>query len=678
MNPLLDADGLPAFSAIRPEHAEPAVKRVLAEARARIEQIAAAALPRCFETVVQPLEDIGDRLHRVWSPVSHLNAVMNTPAMREAYNACLPLVTGFQADLGQDERLFAAYLEIAAGADFGRLDDAQRKIVEHGVRDFRLAGADLPPAKKARFKAIQEELAALHARFDENLLDATNGFVLDIDEVSDLAGLPELALTQARDAAREAGVDGHRFTLHAPSYFPLMSHAENRALRRRMYEAFVTRASDAGPNPGAHDNGPVMTRILALDAEKARLLGFASYAEFSLATKMADSPAQVMAFLRDLAARARARATAELAELRAFAREQLGLDEIEAWDVPFVSERLRVARYDFSEEALRPYFPLPVVLDGLFRVVREIYGLRVQEAAHADAWHPDVRFFEMFDEDDALRGQFFVDLFPRAGKRGGAWMDDCISRRRTPQGVQIPVAHLVCNFMRPVAGRPALLTHDEVATLFHEFGHGLHHMLTRVDYASIGGINGVAWDAIELPSQFMENFCWDRRVLGFLARHYETGESLPAAMLDRMLAAKNFQSGLQLLRQVELSLFDMRLHAEPPPPDVAGILRVLDEVRHEVALLMPPSFNRFPHGFSHVFGGSYAAGYYSYKWAEVLSADAFDRFEENGVLDRATGEAFRRAILEQGAVYEPMDLFVRFRGRKPTIDALLRHTGIAA
>lgn len=676
MNPLLDTAGLPKFSAIRPEHAYPAVTKVLADARAWIERIAAP--PRSFETVVQPLEELGDRLHRVWSPVAHLNAVMNTPEMREAYNACLPLITEFHSDLGQDERLFAAYREIAARADFGQLDDAQRKIVEHGLRDFRLAGAELPANEKARFKQVQEELATLHSRFDENLLDATNEFVLDIERESDLAGLPALALAQARDAARAAGVGGFRFTLHAPSYFPLMAHAENRALRRRMYEAFVTRASETGPQAGTHDNGPVMARILALNAEKARLLGFANYAEYSVATKMADSPAQVMEFLRDLASRARARATSELAELRAFAREQLGLDDIEAWDVPFISEQLRVARYDFSEEALRPYFPLPVVLDGLFRVVRDIYGLHVQEAAHAGVWHPDVRFFEIRDEDGALRGQFFVDLFPRAGKRGGAWMDDCVSRRRTPDGVQTPVAHLVCNFMPPVDGRPALLTHDEVTTLFHEFGHGLHHMLTRVDYASIGGINGVAWDAIELPSQFMENFCWDRRALGFFARHYETGESLPAAMLDRMLAAKNFQSGMHLLRQVELSLFDMRLHAEPPPADVAGILRVLDEVRREVALLMPPAFNRFPHGFSHVFGGSYAAGYYSYKWAEVLSADAFSKFEENGVLDRATGEAFKQAILEQGAVYEPMELFVRFRGRKPTIDALLRHTGIAA
>lgn len=687
MNPLIESSGespgetsgLPRFGAIRVEHVEPAVDAQLAQARARVEAIIGGQDARSFDAFVAPLEDLHDRLHRMWGPVSHLNAVMNTPALREAYRACLPKVTEFHAALGQDERLYHAYRDIAARADFASLDDAQRKIIEHGLRDFRLTGAELPEAGKPRFKAIEERLATLSARFDENLLDATNAYTLDVTDEADLAGLPEIMRAQAREAAQAAGqAAAYRFTLHAPSYFPFLAHADNRVLRRRLYEAYVTRASELGPGARTHDNGPAMVEMLALRAEKARMLGFANYAEFSLAAKMAESPVQVTAFLRDLAARARPRALEELDELRAFARDACGIGELAAWDIAYVTEKLRVARYDFSEEDLRPYFPLSVVLDGLFRVLRDLYGVRAQRVHDVEVWHADVQFYELLDEDGGTRGRFFLDPFARAGKRGGAWMDDCLSRRRTADGVRAPVAYLVCNFMPPLGERPALLTHDDVTTLFHEFGHGLHHLLTRVDYASVGGINGVAWDAVELPSQFMENFCWERKTLDFLAAHWQTGAPLPEALLDRMLAAKNFHSGLHMLRQVELSLFDMRLHMDAAPADGTAILGTLDEVRREVALLMPPGFNRFAHSFSHIFGGGYAAGYYSYKWAEVLSADAYSLFEENGVLDRTTGEAFKRAILEQGSVYEAMDLFVRFRGRKPTIDALLRHSGIAA
>lgn len=683
MNPLLETSGdtssLPHFSAIRAGHVEPAVDAQLAEARAQVAAIINHTKDaRRFDNFVAPLEEVHDRLHRLWGPVSHLNAVMNTPALREAYRVCLPKITEFHAALGQDERLYHAYRDIAARADFASLDDAQRKIIEHGLRDFRLAGAELAESDKPRFKAIEERLASLSARFDENLLDATNAFTLDVTDEADLAGLPEILREQARATAQSADMPGYRFTLHAPSYFPFMAHADNRALRQRLYEAYVTRASELGPGARTLDNGPAMVEMLKLRAEKAHMLGFTSYAEYSLAAKMAESPQQVTAFLRDLATRARPHALEELNELRIFARDHCGIGDLAAWDIAYVTEKLRVARYDFSEEDLRPYFPLSVVLDGLFRVLHELYGVRAQRVHDVEVWHDDVQFYELLEDDGSTRGRFFLDPFARAGKRGGAWMDDCLSRRRTADGVRAPVAYLVCNFMPPTGERPALLTHDDVTTLFHEFGHGLHHLLTRVDYASVGGINGVAWDAVELPSQFMENFCWERKTLDFLATHWQTGARLPESLLDKMLAAKNFHSGLHMLRQVELSLFDMRLHMDAAPADVAAILHTLDEVRREVALLMPPDFNRFAHSFSHIFGGGYAAGYYSYKWAEVLSADAYSLFEENGVLDRSTGEAFKRTILEQGSVYEPMELFVRFRGRKPTIDALLRHSGIAA
>jgi len=677
-NPLLDLSGLPRFAAIRPEHVEPAVDATLATNRAAIEQLLKDVREPGWDSFVQPIEDMNDRLARIWSPVSHLNAVMNNEDLRQAYNACLPKLSAYWTELKQDERLYRAYKAVAARADFAALTPAQKKIIENVLRDFRLSGAELNAADKARFKEIVQELSTLQSKFDENLLDATNAWSLLIADANELAGLPESALAAARQAAEEAGEKGWKLTLHMPSYLPVMMYADNRALRAQMYEAYVTRASELGPHAGKWDNTPSMQRMLQLRAEMARLLGFPHYAALSVETKMAESTDEVLAFLRDLVARSRPAAQKELTELRTFAAERFGAQALEAWDIPYYSEKLRQERYAFSEEDLRPYFPEPQVLSGLFQVVQRLYGLEIHEVQGVELWHPDARFYEIRDGSGQVRGRFYLDLYARAHKRGGAWMDDCITRKRDRHGVQIPVAYLTCNFTAPVDDKPALFTHDEVTTLFHEFGHGLHHMLTLVDYAGVAGINGVKWDAVELPSQFMENWCWERQALDVLARHYETGSALPDELYKKMIAARNFQSAMQMVRQLEFSLFDMRLHSDYDPNGPKTILQLLDEVRQEVAVVFPPAFNRFPNSFGHIFPGGYAAGYYSYKWAEVLSADAFSKFEENGVFDRRTGEEFLHNILEQGGAYEPMELFVRFRGRKPKIDALLRHSGLAA
>jgi oligopeptidase A len=717
-NPLLDlaaatvsdeaasAGGLPRFRAIRPEHAEPAVDYLLAENRAAIERLVAGAAHYTWENFAEPLEDLNERLGRMWSPVAHLNAVMNNEALRVAYNNCLPKLTEYWTAIGQDVRLYGGYKQIREDPAFERLGAAQRKIVENALRDFRLAGVELPEAEKGRFRAVQQELATLYSKFDENVLDATNAWELLIEDPARLAGLPPRVQEQARQAAAAEGKHGWRFTLHAPSYQPFLRYADERALRRQMYEAYVTRASDQGPQAGRFDNGAVIARILTLRAEAARLLGFANYAEYSLQTKMAKSPRQVLEFLASLAGRCRAVAGREIEELREFARREHGAAELEAWDIPYYSEKLREARYAFREEDLRPYFPEDRVLAGLFEIVRRLYGLEVRRVENPEVWHPDVRFYEIRDIAGAVRGRFYLDLYARAHKRGGAWMDECLSRKRRGARLQLPVAYLCCNFSMPLDGQPALLAHDEVLTLFHEFGHGLHHMLTRVDYAGVAGINGVAWDAVELPSQFMENWCWERAALDLIAGHFETGAPIPPELYDKLIAARNFQAGLQFVRQLEFALFDMRLHSEfditksrvsalgslPSPASGRGnegegherqvanaVQQLLDEVRAEVAVVMPPAFNRFQHGFTHVFAGDgYAAGYYSYKWAEVLSADAFSKFEENGVFDRATGREFMETILEQGGTYEPLELFVRFRGREPQIEPLLRHYGLAA
>jgi oligopeptidase A len=673
MNPLLDFSGLPRFSEIRPEHVAPAIDRLLAEGRAVIEQVTAAEVPDAWDAFITPLEDANERLSRAWGQVAHLHAVLDSPALREAYNASLPRLTQYWTELGHNERLFEKYRRLRASAAYAALPPSRRKQVDDALRDFRLGGAELPPAEKARFGAIQDELAQLGAKFSENLLDATNAFRLLIEDPGRLSGLHDDVLEAARQAAEKDSRKGWKFTLHAPSYLPVMQYADDRALREAMYRASVTRASEFGMPEW--DNTPLIQRILKLRREEARLLDYANFAEVSLVPKMAQSPAQVLAFLQDLALRARPFAEHDAAELREFARRELGIAPLEAWDIAYASEKLRARRYDFSDNEVKRYFPEDAVFAGLFGLVETLYGVRIARAS-APTWHPDVRFFEMRDPAGALVGQFYMDLYARETKRGGAWMDDAITRRRRLGRLQTPVAYLNCNFSRPIGERPALFTHDEVITLFHEFGHGLHHLLTQVDDLGIAGLGGVEWDAVELPSQFMENFCWEWGVLSRMTRHVDTGEALPRALFDRMLAAKNFHAGLMMLRQIEFALFDMRLHSDFDPESGASVQRLLDEVRAHVAVLFPPAYNRFQNGFSHIFGGGYAAGYYSYKWAEVLSADAYSLFEENGVLDPSTGARFRDEILAVGGSRPAAESFRAFRGREPKVDALLRHNGM--
>ena len=677
-NPLLQTEGLPQFSKIRPEHIEPAIDRILADNRRCIAALLTGTGSYSWETLVEPLEDLEDRLNRAWSPVVHMNAVVNSQPLRVAYNACLPKLSDYATEIGQNEQLYAAYKVLADGPEYARLNTAQKKIIDNTLRDFRLSGIELNAARRQRFKEIMQELSQLSARFGENLLDATGAWTKAVTDSAQLAGLSSSQLAAARQTAQQAGKDGWLLTLEFPSYMAVITYAEDRDLRREVYEAYVTRASDEGPNAGKWDNTPLMERILALRHEEAQLLGYADYAERSLATKMATTPQQVIDFLEDLARRSLPGARREFEELRNFALDEDGLENLEAWDVAYYAEKLRVNKFAISQEALKPYFPEEHVLAGLFQVVERLYGIKVTEVSDVDTWHNDVRFFEVRDRHGELRGQFYLDLYARPQKRGGAWMDECINRRRVGGGMTTPVAYLTCNFSSPIGDEPALFTHNEVVTLFHEFGHGLHHMLTKVDHAMVAGIRGVAWDAVELPSQFMENWCWQRESLDLIARHYQTGASLPDEMFQKMLAAKTFQAGMHTVRQLELALFDFRIHKEYDPAQGGRIYQFLDEVRQQVAVIRPPSFNRFPHSFAHIFAGGYAAGYYSYKWAEVLSADAFSAFEETGIFDAATGERFLQVILEQGGSREPMELFIEFRGREPTIDALLRHHGIAA
>ena len=674
LNPLLDFSSLPRFGDILPEHVAPALDQLIGEGRATIERLAIAGTPPTWENFVEPLDDANERLGRAWSQVTHLNFVVNTPALREAYNAGLPKVTEYFTAQGQDLRLHSRFRALASSAGFASLSPARRRHVENELRDFRLGGAELPDAAKARFKQLQEELAGLAARFQDNVLDATNAFSHVEKEPAHVAGIPADVLEAAKALAAQGGEEGWKFTLHAPSYMPVMQYADHRPLRELLYRAFVTRAAEFGKPEW--DNGPLIGQILARREEAAKLLGFATFAEVSLATKMAGSPSEVVAFLEDLAARAKPHAERDMAEVRALAREELGLPEICAWDVAWVSEKLRQKRYSFSENEVKQYFPEDAVLAGLFRVIETLYGVKVKPAK-AESWHPDARFFAIEDSKGGLVGQFYLDLYAREGKRSGAWMDDARNRRRLAAHVQTPVAFLTCNFAGPVGGRTALFTHNEVITLFHEFGHGLHQMLTRVEDLGVSGINGVEWDAVELPSQFMENFCWEWDVLEHMTRHVGTGEPLPRPLYDKMIAARNFQSGLAFLRQVEFALFDMHLHHDFDPARDSW-LGLLHQVRERVAVLLPPAWNRFPCQFSHIFGGGYAAGYYSYKWAEVLSADAFAAFEEEGVLNGKTGARFRDEILGVGGSRPAIESFVAFRGRKPSMDALLRHNGMTA
>ncbi|WP_346206201.1 oligopeptidase A [Aeromonas salmonicida] len=678
-NPLLTMDSLPPFSQIQPEQVQAAVTQAIADCKQKITDVLAQRDSHTWDSLIAPLEEVNDRLARVWSPVSHLNSVLNSEALRAAHDACLPLLSEFQTYVGQHEGLYQAYLSLFESDDFPRLDGAQRKEIQNTLRDFRLSGIGLPAEAQQRYGEIQARLSELASRFSNNVLDATQGWTKLVSDEAELAGLPQSVLAAARQLAEQKGQQGWLFTLDIPSYLPVMMYADNRELRAELYEAFTTRASDQGPNAGKWDNSAIMTELLSLRRELAQLLGFGNYAELSLATKMAEKTELVVGFLTDLAAKSLPQGKAELEEIRTFAAEHHGQRELAAWDLPYYAEKLKQHKFSISDEQLRPYFPANKVVKGLFEVVKRVFGIKVRERLGIDTWHPDVRFYDIFDAEDELRGSFYLDLYAREHKQGGAWMDVCLGRRYRQDGsLQKPVAYLTCNFNGPVDGKPALFTHDEVVTLFHEFGHGIHHMLTQIDVAGVAGINGVAWDAVELPSQFLENWCWESEALAFISGHHETGEPLPADLLEKMLTARNFQAAMQMLRQLEFALFDFRLHQEFDPANPDQIPTLLAEVRSQVAVMTPPAFNRFQHSFSHIFAGGYAAGYYSYKWAEVLSADAFSRFEEEGIFNPATGQSFLKNILEKGGSKEPMELFRAFRGREPQVDALLRHSGIAA
>ncbi len=679
MNPLLDFSGLPRFNAVQPEHVAPAIRQLIAENRTLIERLTQPDSPATWDDFMAPLTDAGERLSRAWGIVGHLHGVNDVPVWREAYNAMLPEVSGFYADLGQNLALFARIKTLAASPEYATLSMARKRIVDNDLRDFRLSGAELPEEVKPRFKEIQEDLSALAAKFSENILDATNAHAEWVTDATGLSGLPPDAIAAARGAAEKEGKPGWKFTLHAPSYMPVLQYADDRDLRARMYRASATRASELGKPEW--DNTSLIDKILALRAEEARILGYANFAEVSLAPKMADTPDQVAAFLLDLATKAKPFGKRDVAELREFARSQLGLDALESWDMGYASEKLRQERYAFSDEDVKQYFPEHKVLAGLFRVIESVFDVAIT-ADTAPAWHEDVRFFRI-NRDGKMIGQFYLDLYARETKRGGAWMDSAITRRRLASGIQTPVAYLNCNFPAPLGDKPATFSHDDVITLFHETGHGLHHLLTRVEEYAVSGIGGVEWDAVELPSQFMENFCWEWDVLQGMTAHAETGAALPRELFDKMIAAKNFQSGMQTLRQVEFSLFDLRLHSDFQPGSGRSFMDVLAEVRREVAVVVPPSWNRFPHSFSHIFAGGYAAGYYSYKWAEVLSADAYEAFEEvakskGSTLDASIGKRFLDEILAVGGSRPAIESFRAFRGRAPKPDALLRHNGMVA
>lgn len=679
-NPLLEVHELPPFSAIRPEHVEPAISQLIDANRKHLQDLLSSLEQPTWDSLVAPLETQGDLLDQAWAPVSHLNAVCNNEALRTAYNNSLALLTEYGTEVSQNVELYSAYQKLADSEEYARLTQAQKQAVDNALRDFRLGGVALDGEQKKRFGAIQKRLSELSTQFSNNVLDATQAWYKHFTDAEPLAGLPESALAQAAQAAAQKQLSGYVVTLDFPSYLAVMMYADNRALREEIYTAFVTRASAEGKKADGSsaaewDNSAIITETLALRHELAQLLGFNNYAERSLATKMAESPRQVLDFLNELAQKSRPLAERDIQELRDFAATQ-GCSDLQPWDMTYYSEKLRVEKYAISQEELRPYFPAERVISGMFEVVKRLYSIDIVQVAAFDSWHPDVRFYHVYKNGEQI-ASFYLDLFAREHKRGGAWMADCRVRRRTESGTQLPVAFLTCNFTPPVGDKPSLLTHGEVTTLFHEFGHGLHHMLTQIDVAAVSGINGVAWDAVELPSQFLENWCWEPEAIPLISAHYQTAEPLPQPLLDKMLAAKNFQSGMQMVRQLEFALFDFRLHAEYDPAKPQDPQTVLDQVRREVAVVPAPAFNRFQNSFSHIFAGGYAAGYYSYKWAEVLSADAFSRFEEEGIFNAQTGESFLREILQQGGSKAPMELFINFRGREPSIAALLRHSGLS-
>ena len=673
-NPLLNYTGLPAFSKIKPEHIKPAVEAVIKTCRETIEEVSQIENPT-WENFYLPQAAAGDQFSRAWSPVGHLNAVKNSPELREAYQTCLPLLSEYSTWAGQHKGLYEGYLKLKNSPAFESYSLAQKKAIENSLRDFELSGISLPEDKQKRYGEISARLSELSSDFSNNVLDATMGWDIVITDESQLKGLTESALEAAKLSAESKGKKGYRFTLEFPSYYPVLTYCENRELREMMYKEYATRASDQGSNAGKWDNSANIDEKLKLRRELAQLLGFATYADYSLATKMAENPQQVVEFLEDLANRAKKQAKEELCALKAFANHACS-EQLEPWDIAYYSEKQKQALYAINDEELRPYFPEDRVLSGLFELMKRIFGLRIEEQFGIDTWHKDVRFFQIYDEQGEERGAFYLDLYARENKRGGAWMDDCINQKRFADGsLQKPVAYLTCNFNKPIGNKPALFTHDEVTTLFHEFGHGIHHMLTQIEVGDVAGINGVPWDAVELPSQFLENWCWEEEALAFISGHYETGEPLPKEKLTQLLKAKNFQAAMFVVRQLEFGLFDFRLHLAEPREGL--VLDTLKAVKAEVAIVKTPEWVRTPHSFSHIFAGGYAAGYYSYLWAEVLSADAFSKFEEDGIFNRETGQSFLDNILTRGGSEEPMVLFERFRGRKPTLDALLRHKGIA-
>ncbi|WP_100644320.1 oligopeptidase A [Alteromonas facilis] len=677
MDPIIHAQQqpLPQFSAINPESIKPAVEALIAESKKVINEVAALENPT-YAAVVERLEAQDDQLSRFWSPVSHMNSVVSSEALREAHDSCLPLLSEYATWVGQHEGLYNVYAALQNSEEYQSLEQAAQTAIDNTIRDFRLSGVALSGEAKQRYAQIQSRLSELASNFSNNVLDATMAWSKHVTDEAELTGLPESALAAAQQAAQRKDKEGWLFTLDIPSYLPIMMYCDNRELREEMYRAYTTRASDQGPNAGEFDNTAIIAETLKLREEASHLLGFKHYAERSLATKMAETPAQVEQFLHDLARRSKPQAAQDFEDVQQFAQSLYGVTELKAWDVTYFSEKLKQQRYAISDEQLRPYFPEHKVVNGLFAVVQKLYGLDIRARDNVDCWHDDVSFYDIYDTHGELRGSFYFDLYAREGKRGGAWMDECRVRRRVEGDIQVPVAYLTCNFNGPVGDKPALFTHDEVVTLFHEFGHGIHHMLTKVAVAGVSGINGVPWDAVELPSQFLENWCWQEEALALISGHYETGEPLPKDLLDKMLAARNFQSAMQMVRQLEFSLFDMAIHQLPA--DSIDVQAVIDKVRDEVAVVKPPEFNRFQHGFSHIFAGGYAAGYYSYKWAEVLSSDAFSRFEEEGIFNQQTGQDFLTHILEKGGSQSPMELFTAFRGREPEVDALLRHSGIAA
>ncbi len=676
-NPLLKDSPLPLFKEIQAQDVEPAISELISRNLHAIDELVAKMKDPTWGSLIEPIEELDDTLTKAWSPVGHLNAVVNTPELRTAYNNCLPKLSDYGTQVGQNQGLYQAYNALMNSKAFAELSKEQQKVITNALRDFKLSGVALPLEQREQFAKLSQTLAQLESQFQDHVMDATDHWHLDVTDSQMLAGLPEQAIKLAKQVAEKAGVSGWRITLDFPCYQSIITYADNRQLRKEIHEAYFTRASDKGPDAGKFDNTKLMESIVATRHEMAKLLGFDNYAQRSLAKKMAKSTEQVITFLQDLASKAKPFAEKEFAELKAFAKGEYDIEKCEPWDIAYYSEKLRQKRFAISQETLRPYFPVPTVLNGMFEVVKRLYGLQIQEKKDVETWHPDARFFEIMDNKNQLRGQFYLDLFARSQKRGGAWMDEARVRRRLPNGnLQIPVAYLTCNFRAQVGDMPSLLTHDEVLTLFHEFGHGLHHMLTKVEAAGVSGINGVAWDAVELPSQFMENWCWQKEALAFISGHYQTHESLPDDLLEKMQRARNFQSGMMLLRQLEFSLFDFRMHLEYNPEKGARVQEILDEVREKYSVTPIAPYNRFQHSFGHIFSGGYAAGYYSYLWAEVLSQDAFSKFEEDGIFNTETGQAFLHKILEKGGSEEPDVLFRDFRGRDPDISALLRHRGL--